>query len=106
MVAKLQNGGSFTNFVEYDIRPGFLEMFLDAYAENAEASRKEPGVISTEIAVSMDESTPNKVLITWVFQDYGAFQDHLLTEHCTKYARLVGSLIVDKRVNPGRRLML
>ena len=106
MVVERQDEGTFTNFVEYDIRPGFLEIYLKAYTENAEASRREPGVISTEIAVSMDESTPNKVMIVWIIKDYAAFQDHLISDHCMKYVRLAGPLIVDSRSTPCRRLVL
>ena len=106
MTADLMMEGTYTNYVEYEIRPGFLDEYLELYAENAEASRREPGVLSTEIGVSMDESKPNKVVLLWIFKDYKAFQEHLISDHCMRYVRLIGPIIVESRSIPLKRLAL
>lgn len=106
MAAELMTEGVFTNVMEYEIRPGFMDEYLKIYKENAEASRQEAGVLSTEIGISMDTSTPNKVMIVWIFKDYAAFQSHLLSDHCMKYIRLAGPMIVDSKGTPCKRLAL
>ncbi len=106
MAFEQQTEGTFTNCVEYSIRPGFMDEYLKLYKQNAEASRKEPGVLLTEIGAAMDTSTPDKLMLTWIFKDYTAYQEHLLSDHCIRYIRLTRSLIVESKGTPCRRLKL
>lgn len=89
----------FINVCEYDIAPGRLADYLHAYQRNAQASEQlEPGVLSTSIGVAADPATPNKVILTWVFANQAAFDEHVTTSHAKHYKAAVSDLITYRRI--------
>lgn len=65
--------------VTYEVAPEWFKRFLDLSTTNAEASRKESGVLQFEVLISAD--TPNTVMFIEVYRNAAASQSHTRTPH-------------------------
>ena len=81
--------------VDIGVVPEELEAFLAATADNAAASRNEPGVVRFD-ALS-DRADPNHVVLVEIYRDEAAAAAHKETEHYARWRDTVAPMMARPR---------
>jgi quinol monooxygenase YgiN len=88
------------------VRPGAEEAFRVASLANAEASRKEPGVVRFDLIGDRDD--PSRFVLVEIYRDAAAAAAHKETAHYAAWRDAVAELMAEPRrrdryvnVSPG-----
>ena len=88
------------------VRPGAAEAFRVASLANAEASRKEPGVVRFDLIGDRDD--PSRFVLVEIYRDAAAAAAHKETAHYAAWRDAVAELMAEPRrsaryvnVSPG-----
>ncbi|QAA34486.1 putative quinol monooxygenase [Clostridium manihotivorum] len=73
--------------VTFDVKPEYIDKFIEATLENQKGSLEEKGVISFDFLQSADET--GKFLLYEVYESEEAMEGHLKTEHFNKWINTV-----------------
>ena len=85
--------GRYAIIVEFDLRPGAFDEFMDRLAENAEASvRNEPGCYRFDVLTPREGDT-SRVTLYEIYTDRKAFDEHLLTPHFLAFKEAIADLV-------------
>jgi quinol monooxygenase YgiN len=83
--------------VQVHVKPEGLETFRHATLANAEASRKEPGVVRFDVAQDRDD--PTRWVLVEVYRDAAASAAHKETAHYAAWRDAVAPLMADPRTS-------
>lgn len=81
--------------VDVAVLPDMVEPFLDATRANAEASRREPGVLRFDVVQDRDD--PAHVVLVEVYADEDAPAAHKQTAHYATWRDLVAPMMARPR---------
>lgn len=81
--------------VDVAVLPDMVEAFLDATRANAEASRREPGVLRFDVVQDRDD--PTHVVLVEVYADEDAPAAHKLTDHYATWRDRVAPMMARPR---------
>ena len=81
--------------VDIAVVPEQLEAFLAATAENASASRDEPGVVRFDVL--SDRADPNHVVLVEIYRDEAAAAAHKDTAHYARWRDTVAPMMARPR---------
>jgi autoinducer 2-degrading protein len=96
-------GGGFYKIVSYEVPPDHWQEFLDACRMNAEASRKDRGVISFELLLPRDTASRMVAVEAYVNED--ASRSHQQTAHFHVFADVAQRLGVTRAVVEAERYL-
>ncbi len=94
--ARAQEGPAYVNAVELDIVPSERDKFLEAIAEDAAQTIKEPGCLQFDVLMLRDD--PNHLFLYEVYRDEAAFKAHREADYFKKYSATTASMVA-KRVS-------
>ena len=81
--------------VDIEVVPEQLDAFLAATAENAAASRNEPGVVRFDVL--SDRTDPNHVVLVEIYRDEAATAAHKETAHYATWRDTVAPMMARPR---------
>jgi autoinducer 2-degrading protein len=81
--------------VHVRVRPGAEEAFRVASLANAEASRREPGVVRFDVLA--DREDPSRFILVEVYRDGAAVAAHKETPHYAAWRDAVADLMAEPR---------
>ena len=81
--------------VDIAVVPDELEAFLAATADNAAASRDEPGVVRFDVL--SDRADPNHVVLVEIYRDEAAAAAHKETAHYARWRDTVAPMMARPR---------
>jgi (4S)-4-hydroxy-5-phosphonooxypentane-2,3-dione isomerase len=81
--------------VDIAVIPEELEAFLAATADNAAASRDEPGVVRFDVL--SDRADPNHVVLVEIYRDEAAAAAHKETAHYARWRDTVAPMMARPR---------
>ncbi|WP_160676154.1 putative quinol monooxygenase [Clostridium sp. C8-1-8] len=81
--------------VKFDIKPEYIEEFIEATLENQKGSLEEKGVIRFDFLQTVDEA--GKFLLYEVYESEEAMEEHLKTEHFNKWIDRVEEYFLSPR---------
>jgi quinol monooxygenase YgiN len=90
-----QKSSVYINAVDLDIVPSERDKFLDAVAEDAAGTIREPGCLQFDVLVLTED--PNHIFLYEVYESEAAFKAHRETGHFKKYAAVTANMVA-KRV--------
>lgn len=82
--------------VHVRVVPEGLDAFAAASRENAENSRREPGVVRFDVLQQQDD--PTRFVLVEVYRTRAAASDHKQTAHYLKWRDTVAPLMAEPRV--------
>jgi quinol monooxygenase YgiN len=85
----------YINAVDLDLLPSERDKFLEAIAEDAAATRKEPGCLQFDVVVLAND--PNHLFLYEVYESEAAFRAHRESDYFKKYASTTANMVA-KRV--------
>ena len=83
--------------VHVHVKPEFVEAFKAATIGNAQASRREPGVIRFDVAQQQDDST--RFVLVEVYRDAAAAAAHKETNHYPVWRDAVAPMMAAPRTS-------
>ena len=89
---------TYINAVDLDIVPSERDKFLEAIAEDAGATIKEPGCIQFDVLMLAKD--PNHLFLYEVYESETAFRAHRETDHFKKYAATTASMVAKRVTRP------
>jgi autoinducer 2-degrading protein len=93
--ALASRAATYINAVDLDLVPSERDKFLEAIAEDAEATRKEPGCLRFDVLVLAND--PNHLFLYEVYESEAAFRAHRDSDYFKKYASTTANMVA-KRV--------
>jgi quinol monooxygenase YgiN len=81
--------------VHVRVKPGAEEAFREASLANAEASRREPGVLRFDLLA--DREDPSRFVLAEVYRDAAAAAAHKETPHYAAWRDAVAGLMAEPR---------
>ena len=81
--------------VHVRVKPGGEEAFRTASLANAEASRREPGVVRFDLLADRDD--PLRFVLVEIYRDAAAAAAHKETAHYAAWRDAVGDLMAEPR---------
>ncbi len=81
--------------VHVRVRPGSEEAFVSASIVNAEASRREPGVVRFDLL--RDREEPSRFVLVEIYRDASAAAAHKQTAHYARWRDAVTALMAEPR---------
>jgi quinol monooxygenase YgiN len=93
--AMAQENSVYINAVDLDIVPSERDKFLEAIAEDAAQTIKEPGCLQFDVLVLKDD--PNHLFLYEVYRDEAAFRAHREADYFKTYLEKTASMVA-KRV--------
>ncbi len=91
-------GSTYINAVDLDIVPSERDKFLEAIAEDAGATIKEPGCLQFDVL--MQANDPYHLFLYEVYESEAAFRAHRETDHFKKYAATTASMVAKRVTRP------
>ncbi len=88
-------GSAYINAVDLDLVPSERDRFLEAIAEDAAATIKEPGCLQFDVLVLAND--PNHLFLYEVYESEAAFRAHRESDYFKKYAETTANMVA-KRV--------
>jgi (4S)-4-hydroxy-5-phosphonooxypentane-2,3-dione isomerase len=79
------------------VKPGGEEAFRTASAANAEASRREPGVVRFDLLADRDD--PSRFVLVEIYRDKAAAAAHKQTAHYAAWRDAVAELMAEPRTS-------
>jgi autoinducer 2-degrading protein len=89
---------TYINAVDLDIVPSERDKFLEAIAEDAGATIKEPGCLQFDVL--MQANDPYHLFLYEVYESEAAFRAHRETDHFKKYAATTASMVAKRVTRP------
>jgi (4S)-4-hydroxy-5-phosphonooxypentane-2,3-dione isomerase len=86
---------AYINAVDLDLVPSERDKFLEAIAEDAAATIKEPGCLQFDVLVLAND--PNHLFLYEVYESEAAFRAHRESDYFKKYAATTANMVA-KRV--------
>ena len=86
---------AYINAVDLDLVPSERDKFLEAIAEDAAATIKEPGCLQFDVLVLAND--PNHLFLYEVYESEAAFRAHRESDYFKKYAETTANMVA-KRV--------
>ena len=86
---------AYIDAVDLDLVPSERDKFLEAIAEDAAATRKEPGRLQFDVLVLAND--PNHLFLYEVYESEAAFRAHRDLDYFKKYASTTANMVA-KRV--------
>jgi autoinducer 2-degrading protein len=77
------------------VTPGSQQAFLTATLANAEASRREPGILRFDVLQERDD--PLRFVLVEIYRDEAAALAHKQTEHYARWRDAVAGLMAEPR---------
>lgn len=96
--AMAQPSSAYINAVDLDIVPSERDIFLEAIAEDARATIKEPGFLQFDVLALA--SDPNHLFLYEVYGNEAAFRAHRETNHFKTYAATTASMVAKRVTRP------
>ena len=84
-------------FVSVSVLPKGVPAFIAVTTVNAEASRKEPGVVRFDVIV--DQVDPNRFVLIEIYRDNAAVIAHKETAHYKLWRDVVAPLMAEPRTS-------
>ena len=81
--------------VHVRVRPGAEDAFVSAALANAEASRREPGVLRFDLLQERED--PSRFLLVEIYRDEAAAAAHKQTGHYARWRDAVAGLMAEPR---------
>jgi quinol monooxygenase YgiN len=88
-------GSAYINAVDLDLVPSERDKFLEAIAEDAAATIREPGCLQFDVLVLATD--PNHLFLYEVYESEAAFRAHRESAYFKKYAETTANMVA-KRV--------
>ena len=85
---------AYINAVDLDLVPSERDKFLEAIAEDAAATRKEPGCLQFDVLVLAND--PNHLFLYEVYESEAAFKAHRESDYFKKYASTTASMVAKR----------
>ena len=82
--------------VSIRVKPEYLEAFVAATRANAEASRKEAGVVRFDVFQQLDD--PTKIMLSEVYHEPAGHAAHRETAHFATWRDTVTDMMAEPRV--------
>ena len=96
--AMAQPGSVYVNAVDLDVVPSERARFLEAIAEDAAATIKEPGCLQFDVLMLAND--PNHLFLYEVYENEDAFSAHRESDHFKKYAATTASMVAKRVTRP------
>jgi len=81
--------------VNIQIKPEYVDAFIEATRENARASRNEPGVARFDFIQMIDD--PTRFMLVEAYRTEAAVPAHKETAHYNKWAETVADMFAEPR---------
>ena len=83
--------------VHAHVKPGFIEVFKEATAENARKSVQEPGIARFDVVQQADD--PERFILVEVYRTTEAAGSHKGTAHYAKWRDAVAPMMAEPRTS-------
>ena len=95
-------GAAYINAVDLDLVPSERDKFLEAIAEDAAATIKEPGCLRFDVLVLAND--PNHLFLYEIYESEAAFRAHRESDYFKKYAETTANMVA-KRVTRAMKVI-